>query len=637
MTPRLASFRILLIRPALPGLLALAGALSGTLAATLRAQPGGGVAPVALVASADGSVLHVAGETGREILRLDTTGEGRVTARIAMPGPTSGLALSADGQTLWATCGGPSGMVCRVSTAEARVTGSCAAGYQAQDPVLSPDGTRLYVCHRFDHEIGVYDTQGPTLLRRIPVPREPFSLAVTPDGKRLLVANHLHAGRADLDEVRAVISVVDPEAGTVVREIALPNGTTLVRGIRVAPDGKHALVAHILARFHLPTTQIERGWINTNAGSLIALDPEPRLLNTVLLDDIDAGAATPWAVAWTADSTRALVTHAGTHELSVIDVPALLAKLAKVPASAAEGRPADYTSATRVAADVPNDLSFLVGLRRRVKLGGQGPRALAVAGQRAFVAQYFSDTVEEVDLSASHPRPRRIVLGPEPRPAPERLGERHFNDATLCFQGWQACSSCHSHDARVDALNWDNLNDGIGNPKNAKSLLHAHLTPPMMWLGVRSNMQVAVRAGIRNSLFTVQPPEVAEQIDAYFMSLKPMPSPRVVRGGSSERIEMGRALFHEDSTGCSRCHTGPEYTDQSKHDVGTRSRFDKPEDRFDTPTLLELWRSGPYLHDGSAATLRDVITTRNGPNRHGRTAQLTPEQINDLVAFLESL
>ena len=71
--------------------------------------------------------------------------------------------------------------------------------------------------------------------------------------------------------------------------------------------------------------------------------------------------------------------------------------------------------------------------------------------------------------------------------------------------------------------------------------------------------------------------------------------------------------------------------------MGTRSRYDRPGDQFDTPTLLELWRSGPYLHDGSAPTLRDVLTTRNPENRHGRTAQLTPEQINDLVAFLESL
>jgi len=67
----------------------------------------------------------------------------------------------------------------------------------------------------------------------------------------------------------------------------------------------------------------------------------------------------------------------------------------------------------------------------------------------------------------------------------------------------------------VDGFNWDNLNDGIGNPKNAKSLLFAHATPPSMWLGVRSNACVAVRAGIRNSLFTVRPEEDALALDEY--------------------------------------------------------------------------------------------------------------------------
>jgi DNA-binding beta-propeller fold protein YncE len=605
----------------------------------LSAQPAAQdvfLAPTALAASRDGSTLWVGCERTAEVLRVRAA-DGAILRRVALPGPASGLALAPDESVLFATCGGPTGWVCRIALADDTLIHRVRAGYQAQAPLLSPDGNTLIVCNRFDHDLSLHAAEDGTLLRRIPVSREPFSVAATPDGRWLLVAHHLHAGRADLDEVRATVGVVELATGRLTAELALPNGSTLVRDIRIAPDGRHAFVAHILARFHLPTTQIERGWINTNAGTLIALTTPPQVINTVLLDEVDSGAATPWAVAWTPDSARVVVTHAGTHEISEIQVPALLEKLAQVPVAADARPPPDYTSATRIAADVPNDLSFLVKLRRRVRLSGQGPRALAVAGDRAWVAQYFSDTLEEVDLSTQPPRVRSLPLGEPPQTTAARLGERHFNDARLCFQGWQACSSCHSHDARVDALNWDNLNDGIGNPKNAKSLVHSHLTPPMMWLGVRSNMQVAVRAGIRNSLFTVQPPEVAEQIDAYFMSLRPQVAPRVARGDSAERIEMGRALFHEDATRCAHCHRGSPYTDLQRHDVGTRSRFDQPTDRFDTPTLLELWRSGPYLHDGSAATLRDVLTTRNAAQRHGRTAHLTPEQIEDLVAFLESL
>jgi cytochrome c peroxidase len=74
-------------------------------------------------------------------------------------------------------------------------------------------------------------------------------------------------------------------------------------------------------------------------------------------------------------------------------------------------------------------------------------------------------------------------------------------------------------------------------------------------------------------------------------------------------------------------------------DVGTRGRYDRPEDpgALDTPTLVELWRTAPYLHDGSAATIRDVITKLNAHNRHGKTSHLSPQQLDDLEAYLVSL
>jgi cytochrome c peroxidase len=58
---------------------------------------------------------------------------------------------------------------------------------------------------------------------------------------------------------------------------------------------------------------------------------------------------------------------------------------------------------------------------------------------------------------------------------------------------------------------------------------------------------------------------------------------------------------------------------------------------LDTPTLVEIWRTAPYLHDGSAATLREVLTTANPNDRHGKTSHLSSAQIDDLAAYLESL
>jgi hypothetical protein len=48
-------------------------------------------------------------------------------------------------------------------------------------------------------------------------------------------------------------------------------------------------------------------------------------------------------------------------------------------------------------------------------------------------------------------------------------------------------------------------------------------------------------------------------------------------------------------------------------------------------------RTAPYLHDGSAATVRDVVTMRNRHDRHGKTSNLTAQEIDDLCAYLLSL
>ena len=60
-------------------------------------------------------------------------------------------------------------------------------------------------------------------------------------------------------------------------------------------------------------------------------------------------------------------------------------------------------------------------------------------------------------------------------------------------------------------------------------------------------------------------------------------------------------------------------------------------DRFDTPTLVECWRTAPYLHDGSAVTLEEMLTTKNPKDEHGHTLHLTPAEIQDLKAYVLSL
>jgi cytochrome c peroxidase len=75
------------------------------------------------------------------------------------------------------------------------------------------------------------------------------------------------------------------------------------------------------------------------------------------------------------------------------------------------------------------------------------------------------------------------------------------------------------------------------------------------------------------------------------------------------------------------------------HDVGTGAddASEKLGPKYDTPTLLGVYRTAPYLHHGQAATLADVLTTKNRGDRHGKTSHLSALQMEDMVEFLKSL
>jgi cytochrome c peroxidase len=284
--------------------------------------------------------------------------------------------------------------------------------------------------------------------------------------------------------------------------------------------------------------------------------------------------------------------------------------------------------------NVPNDLAFLVGSRQRIQLEGNGARSVSVVGATAVIGMYFSDELAIVDLAATPPRQiATIDLGGPDHPTVVREGEMRFHDASLCFQTWQSCASCHPSQARADGLNWDLLNDGIGNPKNTKSLLLSHQTPPVMATGVRADAETAVRSGLRHIQFTTRPESEAKAIDEYLKSLEPVRSPYLEAGRESESAERGRLVF--ESAGCVRCHSGPLMTNGQAFQVGT-GRGTEQDQPFDTPSLIEVWRTAPYLHDGRAATIREVLVDYNSGDRHGVTSQLSDQQIDDLAQFVLS-
>jgi cytochrome c peroxidase len=72
------------------------------------------------------------------------------------------------------------------------------------------------------------------------------------------------------------------------------------------------------------------------------------------------------------------------------------------------------------------------------------------------------------------------------------------------------------------------------------------------------------------------------------------------------------------------------------HDVGTQNLYEFNE-RFDTPTLIEVWRTAPYLHDGRYLTIEELLVEGKHGKSRGRIEDLSTEEISDLAAFVLSL
>ena len=141
-----------------------------------------------------------------------------------------------------------------------------------------------------------------------------------------------------------------------------------------------------------------------------------------------------------------------------------------------------------------------------------------------------------------------------------------------------------------------------------------------------------------------------DALAAYVASLDRFPaSPaRLDGGGLTEPAERGRALFEDPDRNCLACHASETMTDSVLlpdgpllHDVGTMTelsgtRLSEELTGIDTPTLRALWNDPPYLHDGSAATIREVID-RNIDDAHGVTSDLSDSERSDLVEYLLSI
>jgi len=605
-------------------------------------------------------MLAVSDRTLGELVLIDAAG-AKVAHRVTLKGEPTGVTWSADNKHVYVSQFG-AGSVAEVDAASAKVSRTFAVGQYPAGLALAAKRGLLLVAESGNDRLAAIDLATGKTKATVPLTCDPQFLAVTPDESLAVVTNLRPVGDATLGDHAATVSLVDLEKFSA-RTVTLPSGGINVRGVKVSPDGRWAYVVHTLGKFMLPTTQLDRGWVNTNAMSVIDLKAGT-VYCTMLLDLLSEGACDPWGMAISKDGRTLWVTLAGAQQVAKVDLgrlhPLLEGKIPK--AGTANLSPADEEFAKKlallepyknsgvqntwfdVAADpskrtlLANDLTALpvADVLTRVSVGqGVGPRGAAISpdGSRLAVAGYYSGQVlllDPVTLAVAS----RVDLGPSRAIDEARRGEMIFHDGTYCFQHWLSCSSCHP-DARADGNNWGLLNDGIGNYKNTKSMLFAHRTPPLMARGVRADMEAAVSAGFKFILFRQPNDGDVSAVQAYLRSLTPLPSPHLVAGNLSEQARRGKAVFENGQVGCARCHSGELLTNLKIYDVGTRNANDSS-GQFVTPMLVEMWRTAPYLHDGSAATMREVLTTRNAGDKHGVTSHLTKEQIDDLAEYLLS-
>lgn len=310
---------------------------------------------------------------------------------------------------------------------------------------------------------------------------------------------------------------------------------------------------------------------------------------------------------------------------------------------------------------------------------GAFPRASVLTpGGRLFVQASLSREVLVYDLSPQlndFDKATPVQLARIPTVAVEKLapdvllGKKLFHDSSdrrMANEGYISCAVCHfegGDDGRV--YDFTNRGEGLRNTMALFGRTRAG-QGRLNWAGTIDEIQdfehqirdmfggtgfltdEALNTGTRAQPLGDPKAGLSPELDAlaaYVATLERVnPSPyRNPDGTLTPDAVAGAAVFQK--LGCDFCHGGAEFTDSrlgQLHDVGTitaksGTRAGAPLLGLDSPTLLGVWETPPYLHDGSAATLRDVLTTSNPTDLHGYVQSLQPQQLEQLLSYLQQI
>lgn len=190
-----------------------------------------------------------------------------------------------------------------------------------------------------------------------------------------------------------------------------------------------------------------------------------------------------------------------------------------------------------------------------------------------------------------------------------------------------ACAGCHpegSDDGRV----WDF--QCIGERRTQPLHFGILGTEPFHWDGDMEDFTMLMTEVFVGRMSGEQPRTGdIELMGEWLDSVAPPP---VETPANPSAVARGRALFMDTGVGCSSCHSGSKLISEGWFDVGTGGSFQ-------VPSLVGLADREPYMHTGCAKTLRERFTNPacGGGDMHGRISHLSPAQIDDLIAYLETL
>ncbi len=263
------------------------------------------------------------------------------------------------------------------------------------------------------------------------------------------------------------------------------------------------------------------------------------------------------------------------------------------------------------------------------------------------------------------------------------LGKLLFHSKELSRTRTISCASCHDlGKAFTDGLSVSIGVDGRIGTRNAPSLFNVGYSPYFLREGGVPTLEMQVLVPVQeHNEFDMNMLDVVERfmgdttiqrmsrtsygrdVDAYVITRAIASFERTLISGSSRADrndfspteQRGKDLFMSQRTGCTNCHGGYLYTTHafanngafvSYTDPGRERLTSRPEDRnvFKVPSLRNVERTAPYMHNGGIATLREVLETYNNggyahPNKDPRlhALGLSPSELDDLEAFLRSL